>query len=57
MFGKLKKVIADLEALFMLLQSHANDIEQLKADISALKPKKRTTSKVVETPAKASVKK
>jgi hypothetical protein len=47
MFGKIKKVIADLEALFLLLQSHADDIEQLKADISALKPKKKVVTKTV----------
>jgi len=53
MFGKIKKVIADLEALFLLLQSHADDIEQLKADISALKPKKKVVTKtVVKTPVK-----
>ena len=55
MFGKIKKVIADLEALFLLIQSHADDIEQLKADISALKPKKKVV--VTKTVVKAPVKK
>jgi hypothetical protein len=54
MFGKIKKVIADLEALFLLIQAHADDIEQLKADISALKPKKKVVTKTVvkKTPVK-----
>jgi hypothetical protein len=45
MFGKIKKVIADLEALFLLIQAHADDIEQLKADIAVLKPKKKVVTK------------
>jgi hypothetical protein len=47
MFGKIKKVIADLEALFLLIQAHADDIDQLKADIAALKPKKKVVTKTV----------
>jgi hypothetical protein len=57
MFKKIKQVLKDLDTLFLLFQAHADDIKELKADIAALKPKKKTTTKVVATPAKAPVKK
>jgi hypothetical protein len=48
MFGKLKKLIADLEVLYSLIQTHASEIEQLKSDVKALKPKKRVSKPVVK---------
>ena len=48
MFGKLKKLIADLEVVYNLIQLHAAELEQLKADIEALKPKKRVAKSVVK---------
>jgi cell division protein FtsB len=48
MFGKLKKLIADLEVVYNLIQSHAAELEQLKADVEALKPKKKVTKPVVK---------
>lgn len=41
MFTKIKKVLKDLDTLFLLFQAHADDIKELKADIESLKPKKK----------------
>jgi len=57
MFKKMRQVLKDLDTLFLLLQAHADDLQQLKADIAAIKPKKKATTKVVVTPAKAPAKK
>jgi hypothetical protein len=48
MFGKLKKLITDLETLYNLLQTHASEIEELKASVLALQPKKRVSKPVVK---------
>jgi hypothetical protein len=55
MFGKLKKVLAQLDAIWDYLDEHKDELSQLKADVEALKPKKK---KVVTKPvAKVSTKK
>lgn len=42
MFGKIKKLIALLAEIEALVNSHATEIEALKAEILALKPVKKT---------------
>jgi hypothetical protein len=45
MFGKLKKVLAQLDAIWDYLDEHKEELSQLKADVEALKPKKKTAAK------------
>jgi uncharacterized membrane protein len=47
MFKKMRQVLKDLDTLFLLLQAHADDLQQLKADIAAIKPKKKVVTKTV----------
>lgn len=52
MFGKLKKLIADIETIYNLIQSHADELEKLKADIVALQPKKKVVKPTTKKTAK-----
>jgi len=47
MFGKLKHLIAQIEAIWEYLDEHKDEIAKLKAEVEALKPKKKVVSKPV----------
>ena len=47
MFKKMKQVLKDLDTLFLILQVHADDLRELKADLAAMKPKKKVVTKTV----------
>jgi hypothetical protein len=58
MFGKLKQITKDIKTIFLMLQVYGDDLNQLKTEVTLLKPKKKVVTKtIVKTDEKPVVKK